>query len=92
MNVPQQNMGLQVIEILLANPPFLVTRASQFGGANEQLADNNRICGSRACKPNSVCWITPAGRPFLWARHCCRALATYPKVERAEPARVPPVP
>jgi hypothetical protein len=31
----------------------------------------------------------PAGRPFLWAQHCCRALATYPEVRRAEPARIP---
>ncbi len=28
-----------------------------------------------------------AGRPFLWARHRCEALATYPEVCRAEPAR-----
>jgi hypothetical protein len=32
---------------------------------------------------------SPAGRSFLWAAHCCGALATYPEVERAEPARVP---
>ena len=36
--------------------------------------------GSRTCKPNSVLRIAPAGRPFLWATHCCVALATYPKV------------
>ena len=46
------------------------------------------ICGSRTCKPNSVRRIAPAGRPFLWAAHCCAALATYPKVGRAEPVRV----
>ncbi len=45
-------------------------------------------CGSRTCKPNSVREIAPAGRPFLWAAHCCGALATYPKVGRTEPARV----
>jgi hypothetical protein len=28
------------------------------------------------------------GRSFLWAAHCCAALATYPEVGRAEPARV----
>ena len=39
-----------------------------------------RTIGSRTCKPNSVCRIAPAGRPFLWARHCCLALATYPEV------------
>jgi hypothetical protein len=37
-------------------------------------------CGSRTCKPNSVCRRVPAGRSFLWAAHCCEALATYPKV------------
>jgi len=36
--------------------------------------------GSRTYKPNSVRRIAPAGRPFLWARHYCLALATYPKV------------
>ena len=44
--------------------------------------------GSRTCKPNSV--HLAVGRPFLWAVHYCAALATYPKVWRAEPARVPP--
>jgi len=34
--------------------------------------------GSRTCKPNSVCLA--AGRSFLWARHYCRAQATYPEV------------
>ncbi|MGA6949798.1 MAG: hypothetical protein WBY96_02265, partial [Candidatus Sulfotelmatobacter sp.] len=51
---------------------------------------NNRkdeICGSQTCKPNSVRRIAPAGRSFLWATHRCGALATYPKVGRAEPAR-----
>ena len=43
--------------------------------------------GSRTCKPNFVRRITPAGRSFLWATHCCGALATYPKVLRTEPAR-----
>jgi hypothetical protein len=43
--------------------------------------------GSRTCKPNSVRRIAPAGRSFLWATHRCEALATYPKVGRAEPAR-----
>src|SRR5438094_10049797 len=37
-------------------------------------------CGSRTCKPNSVCRIAPAGRSFLWAAHCCAAQATYPEV------------
>jgi hypothetical protein len=36
--------------------------------------------GSRTCKPNSVCRVAPAGRPFLWAAHCYAALATYPGV------------
>src|SRR5207253_3311548 len=44
---------------------------------------------SRTCKPNSVCRSDPAGRSFLWATHYCEALATYPEVGRAEPARVP---
>src|SRR5579863_9517487 len=37
-------------------------------------------CGSRTCKPNSVCGIAPAGRSFLWATHYCAAQATYPEV------------
>ena len=37
-------------------------------------------CGSRTCKPNSVCGIAPAGRSFLWAAHYCAAQATYPEV------------
>ena len=39
-----------------------------------------RFCGSRTCKPNSVCRIAPAGRSFLWAAHYCVAQATYPEV------------
>ena len=39
-----------------------------------------RFCGSRTCKPNSVCRIAPAGRSFLWAAHYCAAQATYPEV------------
>ncbi len=39
-----------------------------------------KICGSRTCKPNSVCRIAPAGRSFLWAEHYCAAQATYPEV------------
>jgi hypothetical protein len=46
-------------------------------------------CGSRTCKPNSVCRKVPAGRSFLWATHRCEALATYPEVWRTEPARIP---
>ena len=38
------------------------------------------VCGSRTCKPNSVCGIAPAGRSFLWAAHYCGAQATYPEV------------
>jgi hypothetical protein len=38
------------------------------------------FCGSRTCKPNSVCGIATAGRSFLWATHCCEAQATYPEV------------
>jgi len=38
------------------------------------------LCGSRTCKPNSVCGIAPAGRSFLWAAHYCAAQATYPEV------------
>jgi len=41
---------------------------------------HQRVCGSRTCKPNSVCRISPAGRSFLWATHCCGAQATYPEV------------
>jgi len=47
-----------------------------------------KVYGSRAYKPNSVCRIAPAGRPFLWAAHYCVAQATYPKVWRTEPVRV----
>jgi hypothetical protein len=52
------------------------------------LLDGEFHCDSRTCKPNSVCppW-SGAGRPFLWAAHCCAALATYPEVERTEPVR-----
>jgi hypothetical protein len=39
-----------------------------------------KSCGSRTCKPNSVCRIAPAGRSFLWATHYCEAQATYPEV------------
>jgi hypothetical protein len=39
-----------------------------------------KVCGSRTCKPNSVCGIAPAGRSFLWAAHYCGAQATYPEV------------
>ena len=39
-----------------------------------------KACGSRTCKPNSVCGIAPAGRSFLWATHYCGAQATYPEV------------
>src|SRR5947208_1668408 len=53
-------------------------------------------CGSRTCKPNSVCRIAPAGRSFLWAAHCCAAQATYPEVvtrrasrPRANPRSLP---
>src|SRR5208283_5244504 len=38
----------------------------------------NKPCGSRTCKPNSVCLA--AGRSFLWATHYCEAQATYPEV------------
>ena len=44
------------------------------------LRTERKLKGSWICKPNSVCRITPAGRPFLWAEHCCAALATYPEV------------
>src|SRR5277367_5017202 len=40
----------------------------------------SKNCSSRTCKPNSVCGIAPAGRPFLWAAHYCGAQATYPEV------------
>ena len=49
-----------------------------------------RKFGSRICKPNFVCEPKLAGRSFLWARHYCRAQATYPKVWRTEPARIQP--
>ena len=39
---------------------------------------SSRICGSRTCKPNSVCLA--AGRSFLWAAHYYAAQATYPEV------------
>ena len=40
--------------------------------------ENGKVCGSRTYKPNSV--RLAAGRSFLWAAHCCAALATYPEV------------
>jgi hypothetical protein len=49
--------------------------------------NRSNLIGSRTCKPNSVCNKNAAGRSFLWAAHCCSALATYPKVLRTEPAR-----
>jgi len=36
------------------------------------------ICGSRTCKPNSVCRIAPAGRSFLWATHYCEGSSDLP--------------
>ncbi len=45
-----------------------------------EVVKNSRSCGSRTCKPNSVCGIAPAGRSFLWATHYCGAQATYPEV------------
>ena len=53
---------------------------------------SKNLSGSRTCKPNSVRRIAPAGRSFLWATHRCGALASYPKVGRAEPARAKPKP
>ena len=53
-------------------------RHNQVLGAGKYL--KRKVCGSRTCKPNSVCRVAPAGRPFLWAGHCCPALATYPEV------------
>jgi len=50
-------------------------------------AQQQMFVGSRTCKPNSV--HLAVGRPFLWAAHCCAALATYPEVKRAEPALPP---
>src|SRR5271166_519324 len=44
---------------------------------------------------NWACWtisrfLYPEGRrSFLWARHCCQALATYPEVERSGPLLLP---
>ena len=55
-----------------------------------QTTNDRFLESSRTCKPNSVCRIAPAGRPFLWATHYCAAQATYPKVWRAEPARARP--
>jgi hypothetical protein len=46
----------------------------------QYLNENTVVEGSRTCKPNSVRWIAPAGRSFLWAAHYCVAQATYPEV------------
>ena len=49
-------------------------------GRNQSKDPVEIFCGSRTCKPNSVCRIAPAGRSFLWAAHYCAAQATYPEV------------
>jgi hypothetical protein len=47
---------------------------------SSQSFGNENVCGSRTCKPNSVCRIAPTGRSFLWAAHYWAAQATYPEV------------
>jgi hypothetical protein len=59
--------------------PERVTPASQRALQALEVIDS-KSDGSRTCKPNSVCWIAPAGRSFLWATHYCGAQATYPEV------------
>jgi len=58
--------------------------SAKFSGTKRHIRPQTRfkrfICGSRTCKPNSVCGIAPAGRSFLWAAHYCVAQATYPEV------------
>jgi hypothetical protein len=49
-------------------------------GTARKTSAEHHVISSRTCKPNSVCWIAPAGRSFLWATHCCAAQATYPEV------------
>ena len=51
----------------------------KFGCSHAVLITSKFLCGSRTCKPNSVCRC-PAGRSFLWATHYCGAQATYPEV------------
>jgi hypothetical protein len=76
------------LKIRLSPRLALSHRRHDTGNLPKQIARNKEVCGSRTCKPNSVRRIAPTGRPFLWAAHCCAALATYPEVERTEPARV----
>jgi len=58
-------------------PPHTGVTIAIWGSANKL---KTKTCGSRTCKPNFVCRTDPAGRSFLWAAHCCGALATYPEV------------
>ena len=66
---------------------------NSYQGITSAPAYSGIFCSSWTCKPNSVCQIAPAGRPFLWAAHHCAALATYPKVlARRAGTRPPPLP
>ena len=60
-----------------AQPPHTGVTIAIWGSANKL---KTKTCGSRTCKPNSVCRTSPAGRSFLWAPHYCGAQATYPEV------------
>ncbi len=66
---------LEVRPLVECGWPFFRSHAQ-----GDSQASEDRTCGSRTYKPNSVCRIAPAGRSFLWATHCCGAQATYPKV------------
>ncbi len=41
------------------------------------------------CKPVSVPHLAVRWQSFIWAGHCCPALATYPEVERSGPLLLP---
>jgi hypothetical protein len=68
-----------------------VTPASQLQTARTQADENKIVCGSRTCKPNSVCRCRQDGhssgpRITAWLKRPTRRLW------RAEPARVPASP
>ena len=51
--------------------------------ANEKKGGKRKA--EQACRPDSVHRAQPGGQSFLWARHCCRALAIYPHAWTSRP-------
>jgi len=67
------------------------TPAEKSPGRNTFLPVQAKMTSSgarKACKPDSVQGHIPHGWPFIWARGCPRALATYPDLPGAAHPRV----